>query len=386
MRPLSCILSTALLWAVLPCGGQGPGPAAPLRSPEVQADRHITFRVQAPGAGAVRLVGGDIPGLGPGAALAKSGSGAWEVTVGPVPPGAYRYLFSIDGTQVVDPANPASSESLSNLWSLAIVPGSEAFDTRDVPHGALAEVAYRSSVLGRTRRMHVYTPPGYEAGTARYPIFYLLHGASDSDDSWSSVGRAACILDNLIASGKARPMVVVMPCGHTRSAITPGTGRPAPDEFEQEFMRDILPNAEKRYRILPGRQNRAIAGLSMGGAQTLNLVLLNPSHFAYAGVFSSGLFSAFPFRGPSAGAAATGEDSEWVKAHRARLTDARAKAGLKLLWMGIGRDDFLLQVSRSTEALLKKLKFNVEYQETEGSHAWLVWRDYLAGFAPRLFR
>lgn len=386
MSPAMRLCAAALLLAALPSGGQMPPVPGPVRSPEILPDRRITFRLAAPHATEVRLTGGDIPGIGNGAPLARTSTGLWEVTVGPVKPGAYRYLYKVDEVSTIDPLNTASSESLNNLWSLAVVPGSGMFDTGQTAHGAVSQVTYHSTVLGHTRRLHVYTPPGYELGSRRYPVFYLLHGASDSDGSWSSVGRAAAILDNLIAAGKARPMLVVMPCGHTRSMADPGTGRAAPDEFEQEFLRDIMPCVEKRYRLLPGQANRAIAGLSMGGAQTLNLVLPNPRLFAYAGVFSSGLFNAFPFRGPAAGVAETGEKSPWVKERLAVLTDRKARAGLKLLWMGTGKDDFLLQMSRSTVDLLKKLGYNVEYQETEGAHTWLVWRDYLAGLVPRLFR
>ena len=182
-----------------------PGPQ--VTSPEVSADRQVTFRVLAPKAEAVQLASsGDIPGIGFGQlkALTKGTNGVWEVTVGPLPPGAYRYGFNIDGATVVDPRNPRTSESNENSWSLAQVPGSDWLDTRDVPHGAISEVTYWSTVLKKFRRLHVYTPPGYETSDARYPIFYLLHGAFDSDDSWSSVGRAGFILDNLVRHRQGR--------------------------------------------------------------------------------------------------------------------------------------------------------------------------------------
>ena len=178
-------------------------------------------------------MGGDIPNNGKGTPLTKGAEGVWEVTVGPLVAGAYRYQFNIAGVPVLDPRNPAVSESNNNAWSLAVVPGSEVFDVRDVPHGALSVITYQSSALGRTRRMHVYTPPGYEKSTAKYPVFYLLHGASDSDDSWSSVGRANFIVDNLIAAGKAKPMIVVMPAGHTtRAGFTVPGGA---DEFARRL-------------------------------------------------------------------------------------------------------------------------------------------------------
>jgi len=264
-------------------------------------------------------------------------------------------------------------------------------DTKNVPHGALAEVAYYSSALSKFRRMHVYTPPGYESGKGKYPVFYLLHGASDSDDSWSTVGRAGFIVDNLIAAGKAKPMIVVMPAGHTRNfgfgGPPPSGTRPPADEFEQDFMKDILPTIERTYRVQADRKNRAIAGLSMGGGQTLNLFIPNQSMFAYVGVYSSGLFGAFPNRRPGSDPPAPSASGRlpWEEQHLAELDNADLKKGLKLLWFSTGKDDFLLQTTRSTVDLLKKHGFNVAYEESAGGHTWLNWRDYLIKFVPQLF-
>ncbi len=366
-----------------------PPAAPPVTSPEVQPDRRITFRLAAPQAGAVRLTSSDLPGLGPGVTMTRQEGGVWSATVGPVSPGAYRYSFNVDGLSVLDPRNPATSESVANAWSLVYIPGSEVMDTRQVPHGAVAEVSYYSTALSRFRRMHVYTPPGYEQGKGRYPVFYLLHGAGDSDDSWTSVGRAGFILDNLIAAGKARPMVVVMPAGHTRpfsfgGPLPPAIAEPARDEFVAEFTTDVMPYVERNYRVRKDRQNRAIAGLSMGGGQTLNIALPNLRKFAYVGVFSSGLFNAFPLGRPMDGAA--GGRTAWEEQNRAMLDDAEAKKGLRLLWLSTGRDDFLLQTSRGTVDLLKRHGFQPEYVESEGGHTWINWRNYLAEFAPRLFQ
>ena len=231
--------------------------------------------------------------------MTKGENGVWEVTRGPLEPGPYRYSFTVDGVTVVDPRSPATSEANGSISSLVYVPGSDFMDTKNVPHGAVASVTYYSTALSRFRRMHVYTPPGYEqGGTNRFPVLYLLHGSGDSDDSWTSVGRAGFILDNLIAAGKAKPMIVVMPAGHTDSSSfggpLPAGPRPPADGFEQDFLRDINPTIEKNYRVLTDRPNRAIAGLSMGGNQTLNLAIPHQDKFAYVGVFSSGLFGAFP--------------------------------------------------------------------------------------------
>ena len=227
-------------------------------------------------------------------------SGVWEITIGPIDPGAYRYNFNVDGVSVMDPRNPSVSESNGNAWSMVYVPGADFMETKDVPHGAVASVTYYSKSLGRFRRMHVYTPPGYETSSQKYPIFYLLHGAGDSDDSWTSVGRAGFIIDNLIAAKKAKPMVIVMPAGHTGpfNFERPASGCAAHpdfnDDFVKDFVSDIMPYAETHYRVLRDRQHRAIAGLSMGGAHTLNIAIPHADEFAYVGVYSSGIFGIVP--------------------------------------------------------------------------------------------
>lgn len=356
------------------------GPRGPqVVSPEVRADRHIVFRVLAPKAEAVRLNAGDIPNdpTQP-RTFTKGDNGVWELTLGPIDGGTYRYLFEIDGVPVVDPHSPAVSESNGNAWSVVHVPGEAFEDTADVPHGAVAAVHYHSTALDRDRRMHVYTPPGYEAGQDKYPVLYLLHGAGDSDDSWTSVGRANFILDNLIAPGKAKPMIVVMPAGHTgpfgSGAPRGADGRPnfAANAFEEDFVKDIRPYVESHYRVLADRPNRAIAGLSMGGAQTLNLALAHPTDFAYVGVFSSGLL----FRSPE----------QWEKTLGPQLDDAKAREGLKLLWFRTGSQDFLLNQTRQTVDLLKKHGFQPVFEESAGGHTWINWRHYLLVFAPQLFR
>jgi enterochelin esterase family protein len=350
-------------------------------SPELSPERKLTFRILAPKAEAVLLGGsGDIPGTGFGQAtpLTKDTNGVWEVTVGPLPPGAYRYNFNVDGVPVIDPRNPSTSESNENSWSLVYVPSADFMDPKDVPHGAVSEVTYWSSTLKRFRRLHVYTPPGYESGAGKFPIFYLLHGAFDSDDSWSTVGRAGFILDNLIAAGKAKPMVMVMPHGHT------GTfrfGTPFNDEFEREFVTDIMPQMEKRYRVYTDRQHRAMAGLSMGGAHTLNIGIPNLEKFAYLGVYSSGIFG---ITGGPGGNLQPGPIFE--EKHKAILDDAKLKDGLKLFWFATGKNDFLVGTSRATVAMFKKHQFNMVYKETEGAHTWINWREYLNEFAPQLFQ
>jgi enterochelin esterase family protein len=354
----------------------------PVASPEVAADRKVTLRVRAGSAEKVQLNAGDMPGVGRGTSFTKGDDGVWQVTVGPLPAGAYRYQFNIDGLNVPDPANPATSESNSTVWSLVVVPGSELFDTRDVPHGAVAQVTYHSKSLKRPRRMHVYTPPGYESGQGKYPVLYLLHGASDSDASWSTVGRAGFILDNLIAAKKARPMIVVMPNGHIDRF---GFGKPGGldrqvDAFGADFVNDVKPYVETHYRVHGDRAHRAIAGLSMGGAQTLNVAFGNLGDYAHIGVFSSGVFS---LKGKGKGPAPAG--NPWAERHQKTLSDAELRKGLRHVWFSIGKEDFLLETSRNTVSMLREHGFTVEERITAGGHTWLNWRDYLAEFAGIVF-
>jgi len=353
-------------------------------SPQVLPDRRVTFRILAPQAQAVRLAGSDIPGNAPGAPLTKGENGVWEVTLGPIDPGAYRYNFNVDGVAVIDPRSPSISESNANVWSLVYIPGADFMDTKNVPHGAVASITYYSTALGRFRRMHVYTPPGYETDRQKYPVFYLLHGAGDCDESWTSVGRAGFILDNLIAAKKAIPMIIVMPAGHTSAAMFGGRGAargaevapaaPPRDEFLEDFVTDIMPYTEKHYRVLTDRAHRAIAGLSMGGSQTLNIAFSHLNQFAYIGVFSSGA----ALGGANAG--------DWEKNHIADLDNAGLKKGLKLLWFSTGVEDGLIANSKATVAMLQKHGFNALFKESPGAHTWINWRNYLNEFAPQLFR
>ena len=376
------IVTVVGLWAglVAPASvsAQQPGQTPPsppqFVSPEVLPDSRVAFRLYAPQAREVRLAASDIPGVGRDTQLVKGGQDVWEITLGPLGAGAYRYTFSVDGVATVDPRNPAISESNNNVWSLVVVPGSEVFDTRPVPRGAIAEVTYHSAALGKYRRMHVYTPPGYESGRGRYPVFYLLHGAGDNDDAWSSVGRAGFILDNLIAAKRATPMVVVMPAGHTSRGPASATGRTATEEFVADFTTAVMPYIEQNYRVLTDRANTAIAGLSMGGAQTLNIAIPRLERFAYVGVFSSGLLGASP------------SAAEWETMHAAKLDDAAVKKGLRLLWFATGKDDRLMPATQATVDLFTKHRFAPVFKESPGGHTWINWRDYLVEFVPQLFQ
>jgi enterochelin esterase-like enzyme len=365
-----------------------------VNSPEVLPDGRVTFRILAPKAESVGLQASDILGLErSGPQFARGDNGVWEATIGPVNPGAYRYTFMVDGVSVVDPRNPSVSESNNSAWSLVYIPGSEFMEAAKGTHGAVASIYYFSSVLGRHRRMHIYTPPGYELDSTKYPVFYLLHGAGDCDDSWSSVGRAGFILDNLIAAKKAKPMIIVMPAGHTSASFGFGGGRGIGsmiDEFSQEFAKDIMPYVESNYRVLTERRNQAIAGLSMGGMQTLNISMSDLGKFAYVGVFSSGIFGAAPIKpapgAPAPSAPAPAQEPDWEQQHLAMLDNAELKKDLKLLWFATGAEDFLLNTTKASIEMLKKHGFSPVYKETGGGHTWTNWREYLNEFAPQLFR
>lgn len=347
-------------------------------SPEVNGQK-ITFRLLAPGASSVRLSGSDIPGVLRGVEMTKNDLGVWETTLD-VAPGYYRYNFNVDDVSVIDPGNPSTSESVANMWSLVAVPGADWMDTKDVPHGAVAEVTYYSSSLDRFRRMHVYTPPGYQKGDGTYPVLYLLHGAGDSDDSWSSVGRAGFILDNLIAAGKAKPMIVVMTAGHA-GPFRFGGPRPEVDEFSQDFLHDVMPYMEANYRVRADRASRALAGLSMGGGQTLSIGIPHLENFAYLGVFSSGVFGMVPRPDRPAPDGPT-----FAERHKDILNDSKAKEGLQLFWFATGRDDFLVETTGATVEMFRAHDFDVIYKETDGGHTWIKWREYLNEFAPQLFQ
>ncbi|WP_165228246.1 esterase [Aquisphaera insulae] len=376
--------STALAQAPN-AGGRPRSPNDTLKSVEVSPDHKVTFRIYAPKAAEVS-VGGDFAG---GGKLSKDEQGVWSLTVGPLRPDYYSYTFNVDGVRTVDPKNPMIKQGISSLDSMLLVPGDESeFEaTKDVPHGEIRQAWYRSTTLNEPRRLHVYTPPGYGEGTEKLPVFYLLHGAGDDDSGWSTIGRAGFILDNLIAAGKARPMLVVMPNGSLPRPtnfprITPGT-TPSPEaraameaiqnRFTDELLKDIATFVEGHYRVLPGVENRALAGLSMGGGQTLRVLTTHPDRFAYVGIWSAGLFG--------------GNPDEWEKRNAGFLERAKSvNDTVKLLSIRVGDGDFALAGTKSLSEVLNR--HNVKYELTinDGGHTWINWRKYLNELAPRLFR
>jgi enterochelin esterase-like enzyme len=339
-------------------------------SPVIGADGRVTFQLYAPKATEV-LMRSEGPAPFANQPLVKGDSGVWKLTA-QVPADLYIYWYDVDGVAVADPRNNRPRVNMSTVRSLVEVPGatSEFFAERPVPHGEVAAVHYQSQALGAPRRMHVYTPPGYATSGQRYPVLYLLHGAGDNDQSWLMAGRANFIFDNLIAAGKAKPMIVVMPAGHTPA--TPGAA-PAPTAFARDLLGDVVPYVERNYRTRPGRDQRAIAGLSMGGQQTLNVGLTNLAKFSQLGVFSSGWF---------------GQDgaATFAKNNAAVLSDPKVNDRIRLFWFATGKDDFVLPSTKAALALLDQHKIRYSYKETEGGHTWPNWRAYLNEFAPLLFR
>jgi enterochelin esterase family protein len=358
-----------------------PTPNDTLKTPQALADKRVIFKIYAPKADEV-TVSGDFLSDNKPLSLTKNEQGVWSVTVGPLRPDYYTYTLMVDGVRTADPKNPVIKQGISSLENVFLVPGPEtAFeDVSNVPHGEVREVWYSSSSLGTMRRMHVYTPPGYEKGVTKYPVFYLLHGGGDDDSGWNTVGRAGFIIDNLLAAGKVKPMIVVMPNGSMPLPPSSGTGTAPSNQaltrmrslFANEFRNDIMPHVEKTYRTLPKAENRALAGLSMGGFQTLDLTLTNPELFNYVGVFSSGFF------GPTIDEAET----QYAKA----LGDPNFNKTKKLFWVGIGKNDFVMDANKKTLALLDKHNIKYQYKETEGGHTWTNWRQYLNEYAQMLFK
>ncbi len=380
---LALMASSRVLLAQVP--RREPTPNDTLKSTEVSSDHKVIFRIYAPKASEVTLSGD----FGSNGKLTKDDEGVWSLTVGPLTPDFYSYAFHIDGVRTVDPKNAMIKQGVSSIESMFLVPGDEAdFEaTKDVPHGEIRAAWYRSGTLDMLRRMHVYTPPGYEGASERYPVFYLLHGGGDEDSGWSTIGRAGFILDNLIAAKKAVPMIVVMPNGSLPMPSnlprrTPGT--PASPEFRaamvpvlmrftDELMKEVVPFVEKTYRVKAGPENRALAGLSMGGGQTLGLVLSHPDQFAYVGVWSAGLFDS--------------STSEWEQRNAAFLSAAdKFNRSTKLFEISVGDKDFTLAGSKSLAEVLEKHGIKHEVHISGGGHTWINWRHYLNAFAPRLFQ
>jgi enterochelin esterase-like enzyme len=333
-------------------------------SPEVTGDRRVTLRYYHPSAKTVwcEAEWNDWTPM----PLTRATDGLWTCVSEPVAPDIYEYNLFADGARVIDYQNPATK---NRFTFFAHVPGPEPalYDARDVPHGAVHLHWYHSAITGAARRMHVYTPPGYETDTAReYPVLYLLHGAGDDDEGWIRTGRANFILDNLVAQGRARPMVMAMPDGHvfgTNWKEERGTRLRA---FAADFYEYVMPEIERLYRVGRDRKQRAMAGLSMGGGQTISTGMTRPGTFSAFGLFSSGLWP------------------EVTPLLEQALPDLRENPP-DILWVGIGKRDFLYGHCTMLRRTLQVAGIPFTYHEDDTAHSWRTWRDYLERFALLLF-
>jgi enterochelin esterase-like enzyme len=389
VRIISVLVASAFSFGQTPSAqGQGTsvnppqvrrGPA-PVISPEIGLfDRRVAFRIFAPQATTV-TVGGDInQGLNReagatsvGIPMTKGADGVWSgASTLPMKPGAWRYHFVVDGMSVVDSRNVNVSPYQSQMESLLIIPG-DFSETRAVPHGAVSKVRYESLTFNHAiREMYVYTPPGYEKGTGTYPVLYLIHGGGETAASWSTVGRANDILDNLIAEGKAVPMIIVMPSGWTPLGGQVMTSDATKDPFNDEMMQDIIPYIQTHFRVKNSADDRALSGFSMGGIQTLNIGLHNLGSFRYLAVMSSGW--------------TTDKDRDFFfTSEGAKIPKYNSE--LKLFWWGWGATDIARPNSLLVTERLKSLGVHMETMETPDGHEWKNWRLYLHEVAPKLFR
>jgi len=381
MKPILLLLALLLTAAISQAQTDKPqtpppAPPPPLVSPEVQADHRVTFRFRAPNAKEVSVA---IEGMERPLRMEQDERGFWTVTSDPLAADYYGYSFIADGVGQFDPSNHVVKPNFLYRASEVHVPGwaSLAWEIADVPHGEIHHHFYKYKVVGDDRGFFVYTPPGYDPrGKQTYPVFYLLHGYSDDASAWTAVGRANVILDNLIAQGQAKPMLIVMPLGYGEPKILePNSGAFRDrgltdrnfDKFREALLTEVIPQVEAAYLVKKDRDSRAIAGLSMGGAESLLTGLNTLDKFSYVGAFSSGGFA-----------------PEFDKQFPA--LDAKSSQQLHLLWIACVTEDRLIEINRNFRAWLAGKGVKHADIETPGMHTWMVWRRNLIEFAPLLFR
>lgn len=370
LLPLSWMMISGVMFAQV--GKRPPH----IVSPEVSSDQRVTFRFFAPGAKKVSV---DMEGFLKPLPMTQNAEGVWSVTTKPLAPEYYGYSILMDGLPLADPQNPLIKPNLLTAGSMVRVPGppSTPWEMNDVPHGVIHHEFYHSGIVGDNRDFYVYTPPGYSfAASKTYPVLYLLHGYSDAADAWTAVGRANVILDNLIDEGKAKPMIVVMPLGYGAPAVLAGgwahVNNPVLfqenyQKFSETLLQEVMPRIEKEYRVKKDRDSRAIAGLSMGGTETLYVGLNHLDKFAYIGSFSSG-----------------GLSQDY--AHTFPGLSGSANSEIRVLWMSCGKDDHLLAPNEEFRDWLGRKGIHVEWVETPGAHWWPVWRENLVNLLPQLFQ
>lgn len=376
-RIIKNLASAGLLLAVSLAGnaqfpGYKPTPGDTLKSIRISADKKVTFSIYAPKASEV-TVSGDFQQTYGALKLQKDPIGIWSVTVGPVSPDLYTYDFSVDGLKVVDPKNIQLKEGAGGYSNLLEVPGKEAdyLAVKNVPHGKLEKVWFNAGTLGKTSRVHVYTPPGCEKMNDKLPVLYLQHGGGDNDASWATAGRANFILDNLLAEGKIKPMIVVMPFGNPGGGFFSGAGVDT-DPYYNYFFKDLVPYIESHYNVGTTRESRAYAGLSMGGLQALNMGIFYPEKFAYVLPLSTGFFPEIL--------------KSMEEKYASNLKNPEINK-LKLFWIAMGGEkDIAYKNGENTKALFDK--FGIKYQTNSypAGHTFITWRHNLVEFAPLLFK
>jgi enterochelin esterase-like enzyme len=369
------LLLSGLAWAQQPTS-----PNDSLVSPLVTQDGTVIIQIYAPRATDVGLIG-DWMTDRTAVPLVKDEAGVWVATIESLKPDYYSYTLIVDGVRTLDPKNPMIKQGNTSVDNMFLVPGEDvayAMNQR-VPHGSVRQVWYYSETLDQQRRMHVYTPPGYDESRSRYPVLYLLHGGGDEDSGWSTIGRAGFILDNLIAAGNTEPMLVVMPNGslppvpEVAGATRAARRAESQARFSHELMDSVVPYVESRFRVRTDPDHRAIAGLSMGGGHTMRVLSDHPDQFAYVAIWSSGLFSQSP--------------EDYVAANREFLASPeRVNEAVKLLSIVVGEDDFVLPGARGLAQVYASHGIDHEFALSGGGHTWMNWRAYLRDYAPRLFR
>ena len=376
------ILSLAALAAAGICASaqQALGPGTGLVSPEINPDHSVTFRYVNRKAITVKVTGDFLENQRVPAEMTEK-DGVWTYTTAPLAGELYSYSFIVNGERTFDPSNIYRNRDVAtwtNIVTLSAEPGDKGwyYETHDTPHGTVSKVWYQSPTLKTYRRMSVYTPAGYEEGKGKYPVLYLLHGSGGDEDAWLDLGRTAQILDNLIAEGKAKPMIVVMPNGVYYNQAAPGADKnmfqptmansrsDSTVEIEESFP-DVIKFVESHYRVAKGQYNRAIAGLSMGGRQSSAISRHYPGTFGYVGMFSGVVV-------------ANGDNDPALKAQ----FDAKPK----LYWIGVGKDDGVKRNSVILRDYCVEKGYPVEYYESDGGHIWRNWRVYLTIFAQKLFK
>jgi enterochelin esterase family protein len=359
-----------MILVALPGAAQRRPPA--LKSPELHPDRTVTFRISAPKAAEVKISGDLIKDA---QVMKKDEKGVWSITLGPLRPDIYTYRYTVDGLSVIDPVNQAQPPTMLEVPGDGPMP----WDVRAVAHGTVQERWYSSKSLDYVRRVFIYTPPNYEKSNSKYPVLYLLHGAGTSNESvWTDSGRAHVVVDNLMADGKLKPLVIVMPYGYANYPISPKAVGPDAVHrervgFERDLIEDLIPFVQANFRVYTDREHRAIAGLSMGGGQALGTGLTHPELFSRVAAFS-----------PAIGAV-TAPESGGLDLKAATADSKKVNQEYKLLWIGCGTDDTLYKGIQDFDKMLSSQGVKHTFKSTDGGHNWVNFRRYFVETVPMLW-